>query len=202
MLPINNEYRNKQLHTHTSRWLVIGWVTTNEYHPSLRFHRQTSTYGASTSVYVYTHRPTAPNHGSCSLYQWWTKIKLHPSCGSRRTSKNTDLKGVHIQSRYLNERIGLHINNKHYITNIIKSMLTVARLTKSRCSWSMRCRVCSTACNYSIHLRVTSLWYDFTTLCRVVYNVMQVLAYRFTSRRQIMNMNQSINQWVKDAAHF
>jgi len=39
----NNKYQTKQLHAHTytcthnSWWLVLGWVTTKEYHPHLRF---------------------------------------------------------------------------------------------------------------------------------------------------------------------
>jgi len=35
-----NKYRAKQC-THTSWWLVLGWVTTKEYHPCIRFRNDT-----------------------------------------------------------------------------------------------------------------------------------------------------------------
>jgi len=35
-----NKYRTKQC-THTSWWLVLGWVTTKEYHPCIRFRHDT-----------------------------------------------------------------------------------------------------------------------------------------------------------------
>jgi len=70
-----NSYTHAQSHTHThtfarthartgwyqisrthngrtiSWWLVLGWVTTKEYHPLLRLDRQTSTYGALTKTF-------------------------------------------------------------------------------------------------------------------------------------------------------
>jgi len=35
-----NKYRTKQC-THTRWWLVLGWVTTKEYHPCIRFRNDT-----------------------------------------------------------------------------------------------------------------------------------------------------------------
>jgi len=52
-----NNYQTKQLHAHTytcthnSWWLVLGWVTTKEYHPLRRLDRQTSTYGVLTKTF-------------------------------------------------------------------------------------------------------------------------------------------------------
>jgi len=51
-----NKYQTKQLHahayicTHNSWWLVLGWVTTKEYHPLPRLDRPTSTYVAFTKT--------------------------------------------------------------------------------------------------------------------------------------------------------
>jgi len=35
-----NKYRTKQC-THTSWWIVLGWVTTKEYHPCISFRNDT-----------------------------------------------------------------------------------------------------------------------------------------------------------------
>jgi len=52
-----NKYQTKQLNAHTytcirnSWWLVLGWVTTKEYHPLPQLNRQTSAYGALTKIF-------------------------------------------------------------------------------------------------------------------------------------------------------
>jgi len=52
-----NKYQTKQLHAHTypctrKSWrLVLGWVTTKEYHPLPRLDRQMSTYGVLTKTF-------------------------------------------------------------------------------------------------------------------------------------------------------
>jgi len=47
-----NNYRTKQC-THTSWWLVLGWVTTKEYHSCIRFRNDTLHVNIELHLYLH-----------------------------------------------------------------------------------------------------------------------------------------------------